>query len=313
MKLQLKLFSLFLLLSCPAALMGADDFISLREADTAPKESGTSFMPKLYKNKIILFGGYHSHIFGYNDQRFVDDDKSDYISTDSEQAGAEYFTTDFSTLSRYLKHVRIGGSVVFYRRGQIDQRTLYAVDDGGSLVIPEETIPADMDQWTSKFWLNFGFFGGYHRKWWGTDLGLTIIVGAYDEKYRRRYNTSGVIEQTKGRGILWNNATVLPNFHLRLGSEEGPHYTFDILRQDYDARYGFIQSKLVFPVVDFFTMKVGAYHYKTNAIFIEPEFSLWGVSLSFKFGTILNYYDKNVKRVGFSESLFYGGSLSYKW
>jgi len=310
MKLHLKLFSIFLILSCPSVLTAADEFISLREADTTTKESGNSFTPKFYKNKIILFGGYHSHIYGYLDQRYVDDDKSDYISTDSEQAGAEYFTTDFSTLSRHLKHVRLGGSVVFYRRGQLDQRTLYAV---ASQSIDEETIPANMDQWTSKFWLNFGFFGGYHRKWWGADLGLTVIVGAYDEKYRLRYNTSGDIVQTSGRGILWNNATVLPNFHLRLGSEKGPHYTFDILRQDYDARYGFIQSKLVFPVVDFFTMKIGAYHYKTNAIFIEPEFSIWGVSLSLKFGTILNYYDKEVRRVGFSESLFYGGSLSYKW
>ena len=308
--MKIKLLLLFVFLISAGALAAEEESGSLKGAEPSSRESGSVFVPKTYTDKILIFGGYHSHIFGYQDQRYVDEDKSDYLSTDSEQAGIEYYTTDFSGLSRYLKHVRMGGSVVFYRRGEYDRKTLYEVV---SQSIPEETVPAEMSQWTSRIWLNFGFFGGYHRKWWGADLGITVLVGAYDEKYRLRYAPDGSTVEAPGRGILWDDTLVLPNFHLRLGSEKGPHYTFDILRQDYDARYGFIQSKLVFPVYHFFTMKVGAYHYRSDAIFIEPEFNVGGFSFSFKFGTILNYYNKDIKSVGFAESLFYGGSFSYKW
>ncbi|PKL40654.1 MAG: hypothetical protein CVV44_03360 [Spirochaetae bacterium HGW-Spirochaetae-1] len=158
-----------------------------------------------------------------------------------------------------------------------------------------------------------GVFLCYHMKWYATDLGITVIARAYDEKYRTKYTGGGFTEEVKGRGLIWDNPKVYPNFYLRLGAESIPHFTLDIFRGDYDARYGIIQTKLIIPIHSLFTMKVGGYLYKTNAFFLEPTVNWEGISVGFKFGSIMNYRNKHIERTGIVDSFFYAGSVAYQW
>lgn len=267
--------------------------------------------PASHKNRIILFGGLHNHFYGYTDKRYVGDDKGDYLSTKAQQIGIEYYTTDFSSLLPELRDARFGGNLAFYRYDEFPSRKLPAVPG----LADEETVPADYFDRVSKFWLNIGFFMGYQKKWYGLDFGLTVVLRAYDEKFREKYvdYDAGTTEQAAGRGLIWDNARIYPNMHLRFGVETSPHFTLDILRGDYDAQYGFVQAKVVIPIISFFTLKLGGYLANTNAFFLEPTFSVYNVSLGIKVGTVLNYRDDHIERAGIEDSLIYSASIAYHW
>lgn len=263
-------------------------------------------LPSDIRNGVTVYGCYTPYLYGYTDLRYVGNDKGDYIKTPSGVGGIEYSTSDFDS----IPCLNVGGNVVFYRRATIDRRSLYAVT---SPAIAAETVPADKGDALGRTFLDLGIFMGIDSRWWGSDLGLVLRMDAYDEKERQKYDPDGNVIDVKGRGWVWDDMRVRMSFFMRLGQEKSPHFTFSVFRENYDPVYGIVQSRIIIPFHDYFSMGVGAYLWKTNAVFLEPSVHFAGVTLTFKAGTIINYRDKQMERVGITDSFIYGGSVSYEW
>jgi len=266
-------------------------------------------------SKITFFGGYHKHLYSYTDERYRGDDKGDYISTDSQQAGLEVYGMVLKGLHPSLEDLRGGLNLNFYRHGKISPRTLYAVPLHS---IDAETVPSGYMDQIQEYFFDIGIFAGIDKKWYAVDLGFTFRVKAINEKVRDKLDPASdpanpTYIEVEGRGVLFEDSSFLPNFFFRLGIEKNPHLTFGIFRENYDPQYGIIQSKIVFPVSSYFTMKLGGYMYKTQSLFLEPLFSFKGFSLGLKAGIIINYNDDELTRVAIADSLFYSASISYEW
>lgn len=261
-------------------------------------------------SRMEVFGGINNHLYGYYDERYVDD-KYDYIKADAMQIGIEYYQSKKISLNPYLDKLRFGTNINFYKHDRLNQKNLDAVE---RLSIAEKTVPEKESDRVSRFHLNLGFFIGYDRKWFGFDFGLTYALKAYYENTRVR-NTQAGTEEVSGRGWTWNpdGASLLPNVYLRLGREKSAHFTLEYLRGDYSPEYGDLQLKVTLPVNQYFALKVGGYTSGTDAAFIQPVFKFKGIELATKMGTIINYQDDHLERVGIQDSLFGNISLSYNW
>jgi hypothetical protein len=273
------------------------------------------------KSRITVWGGAHQHLFGYRDVRYKkgDDDSSqnDYLTTDAQYGGVELYAAGFPGVHRTLKDARFGFSVALYKHDSFSKKTLYAVPTHS---IPEETVPDEtVVERNGKWWANLGVFMGNDGRWVGVDLGVTLRATVINEKTRYKLDpatstpASPTYIETDGRGLLFDDAYVVPNFLFRLGREDIPHFTLSIFRQDYDPAYGSIMSKVVFPVSPFFKMSVGGYLWQTQAGFIEPALCVMGVELSVRAGIIINYPTDELERVGIRESVFMAFALSYNW
>lgn len=275
------------------------------------KEPNFLSLPGLRKNRFNVWGGVHNDLFGYHDQRFIDYDKNAYLMTNSQHFGFEYYKAKDNSLSKIFKELRFGTNISFYHRGEFDAKTLHAVE---SRNIPEEIVPEEKEDRAARYWLNLGVFVGIDKKWFGFDFGLTYSMSAFYEKerdYREEDSSIGVAE---GRGWTWDDdATLYPNLHIRLGEENGMHFVFNILREDYDPIYGIIQTKIVIPISQYFKLSVGGYMYQTDAFFIQPEVTVGSFSLSAKVGTIFNYQDEDIEKVGVQDSLFGSLSIAFEW
>jgi len=273
-------------------------------------------LPGENKNKVLIHGGFHKDLYGYFDERYVGSDQDDYIDKMAYYFSAEFVKSNLSTINSKLKNARIGGNVASYGRGAYAHKNLYAVSGLG---IPAEQIPATERDRTKRIWVNIGFFAGLDYKWFGIDLGLTLKTETYYESYREKYTSSATpdnnaTQKVDGRGWVWDNdSSVVPNLYIRLFPENTFHYTIEILRGAYDPQYGMIVSTLHLPASKYFTMKVGGYHYKSNAVFIEPTFKFKGFDLSVRTGAIISYDSDYLSRVGIEDSLFGAATLSYRW
>jgi hypothetical protein len=137
----------------------------------------------------------------------------------------------------------------------------------------------------------------------------TIIV----EKTRQRLNASGVYEDVKGRGAMFENSSWIMNFYFRLGPEDKPHMVFSVYRDDYDPVYGVFQSKLCFPIGEYFSINAGGYFYKTQSVFLEPGVHFYGVEFSVKAGMIINYQISAISRISIRDSIYGACQISYGW
>ena len=272
------------------------------------------------KSRITVWGGVHQHLYGYRDVRYkkAEDSSSqnDYLTTDAKYGGLELYAAGFPGIHRSLKDARFGFSVALYRHGSFSEKSLYAVPLHS---IPSETVPDEtVVERNGKWWSNIGVFAGNDGKWVGIDLGITLRATVINEKTRYKLDpasnpSSPTYVATDGRGLLFDDAYVVPNFLFRLGREDIPHFTLSVFRQDYDPAYGSVMSKVVFPVSPFFKMAVGGYLWQTQAGFIEPALCLLGVELSARAGIIINYPEEELERVGIKESVFLAFALSYNW
>ncbi len=272
----------------------------------------------LQRNKLMIWGGTHRHLYGYTDSRYIDNgDQSDYIKTDSGQFGLEFYNSDFSYLAQSLKSARIGFNICGYRHDEIRQRTLYAVPLHNIL---EETIPNDNTGFDRnvKWWYYIGFFFGVDKRWYGLDLGLTIKTTIITEKRRKRLapdsdpQNPGYIE-TDGRGEMFDDSGLVLNGLLRLGIEDKPHFTLSAFRANYDPLFGALQGKISFPMNRYFSINIGGYLWQTQAPFVEPVFTIKGVSMGYKAGVIINYHDEELEKANIKDSLFHSISLAYEW
>lgn len=277
----------------------------------------------LLKNKILIWGGIHNHLYGYTDQRYKEyddngkkNDQGDYIKTDAKHFGFEFYLSDFSHISPKLKVGKAGINFSGYIHDRIPERNLYAIPSHN---ISEEIKPGKTESEQHGKWrYNLGFFIGTDMKWWNFDIGLTYAVTFIKEKDREKLdpdsdpNNPTYIE-TEGRGIMADKSKIVPNFFIRLGLENSPHFTFSIFREDYDPEYGALMAKIIFPIGSYLRFNMGGYLWQTQAAFIEPVISYKGVSLGFRTGLIINYHDDDLQKVGIQDSLFYSCSLSYEW
>ena len=263
---------------------------------------------------FMIYGGYHNHLYGYTNRRYLGSDKSDYIITDSEQGGIEFCKSDLTFIYKDLVDARFGMNIAYYRFGKIGTRNLYAVPGHD---IPAETVPTSNAS-RSKYYLKPGFFVGYGMRWIGIDIGFTLNLKYYNEEHRQELlpgstPAAPLFVTVKGRGLLLDKSGWRPNFYFRMGPENMPHFVFSVFRENYDPVYGYCQMYLVFPVSQYFGMNVGGYLAPCQSMFFEPVVKMWGISLGLRCGTMLNYHDDNLERVGVKDTLFYMVSASYAW
>jgi hypothetical protein len=255
----------------------------------------------------------HQHLYTYTDRRYSGYDQGDYIKSQAFLLGLEYWQTDLSSVVPSFKDVRFGTTFAFYNRAEFESRKLDAIDYteyGTEYHIDEETVPDDKDEAAGHSWINIGFFAGIDKKWIAFDLGLTLSVSMYDEK-TREYKDGTTRE---GRGYTYDDdKTIYPNLHIRLGREESAHFVFNVLREDYDPIYGVINMYVYFPMSSFFSLSVGGYTYQTDAIFIQPALKFGNFKTALKLGTVINYQDSHLDKVGITDTLFANLSVKYEW
>lgn len=272
------------------------------------------------KSRVIVWGGAHDHLFGYRDVRYKkgDDDSSqyDYLTTDARYAGLEVYITGFEKINKSMKDTRFGFSTALYRHGSFSEKDLYAVPAHG---IPAETVPPETEiARKGKWWGIIGAFVGNDGKWIGVDLGISLRFTIINEDTRYKLDPASnpsnpTYVKTDGRGLLFDDSYVVPNLFLRFGIEQLPHFTFSIFRDDFDPAYGCIMSKIVFPLSQYFKIAAGGYLWQTQAAFLEPTVSLFGIALSVRAGIIINFPEEELDRVGIKESVITAFSLSYNW
>ncbi len=269
------------------------------------------WLPGVGKNKVYFYGGLGNRIYGYQDRRYTDlSDQGDYLKKMTQLVGIEFHKTDLSSISQDLKDIRLGANIFFNHHSSFNQKTLYAVP---SKYIPEEEVFEDKEDSYGRYWLNMGFFAGVNKKWYGLDVGLTYTTKAMYEEKRDHANPEGVIEEIDGRGWVWEDSGLELNFYARLGLEESINISLSYLRENYDPLYGKLMTKIHIPVFEYFSLNIGGYLYSTNAVFLEPAFVYGDFSLLLKVGTVINYNDDDITRVGIADSLFGGLSVSYEW
>lgn len=292
-------------------------------------QTGTDFLwdelfaPGIQINKIMLWGGFHKHLYGYIDQRYRknenddnQDNQGDYISLNSQYYGLELYITDFSNIVPDLKDLKFGTNIAGYQHGEIKQRTLYSVPLHN---IPEETVPNENEpELNGKIWANIGVFVGLDKKWIELDIGVTLITTIVEEKKREKLDPNSDPEnptyiKTEGRGLLFDEGKVRLNALFRLGQEKKPHMTISAYRHNYDPVYGAVMGKVCIPLFSFIQFNIGGHLWQTQSIFIEPLLIVKGVALGVMAGVILNYQEKELERVGLEDSIFYSCSISYMW
>ncbi len=276
----------------------------------------------LRKNRIKIWSGFHNYLYGYEDRRYASsdpdwEDQGDYIKTDSQYYGMELVFADFSGMTRVFRDARFGLNICVLRHGDVSSRELYAVPGHG---IPRETIAGDIyDYDTNEKWLtNAGLFMGFDKMWYAVDLGLTLTATIIDEKEREKLSPSSdpsnpEYVKGKGRGLMFDESGVSPNFFFRFGPEEKPNFTLSVFRDDYDPIYGIAIVKVRFPLGSYFMINVGGYLHQTEAIFLEPVITIGSFSLGGRAGLIVNFNDDHFQKAGIKDSAFYAFSLGFKW
>jgi hypothetical protein len=275
------------------------------------------FVSGLRKNRIMAWSGFHNYLYGYEDQRYLNGDSGDYIKTDSQYYGIELVFADFSDMQNIFRDARLGLNICVLRHGDISSRVLYAVPGHD---IPQETIAGNIYDYDTneKWWTNAGIFVGLDKKWYAVDFGLTLKATVIDEKEREKLDPGSdpsdpVYTRGKGRGLMFDESGVSPNFFFRFGPEEKPNFTLSVMREDYDPLYGIAVVKVRFPLTGFFMINFGGYLHQTEAVFLEPVVNIGQFSIGARAGLIVNYNDDNFEKAGISDSAFYAFSLAFKW
>ncbi len=263
-------------------------------------------------SKIKITGGFLQDVFGYTDKRYKDTtDQGDYILTNGYFTGIEFYATDFSRISKRLEDTRFGMNLTVFHRGGVKQRSLYGV---AAQSIDQEEVPVDSDsKLQSESFFDLGFFGGVVKKWYGLESGITVRLKFKNEKTREKYDTNNDVVSVEGRGLLLNDSDWWFNFYFRLGIETAPHYTISVARDGYDPRYGLVESKIHLPINNYFTMNIGGTHYKADSLSLEPILTISDFEIAVKGGTIIDYNNEEITKVGLLNSLYCNLSISYKW
>lgn len=277
-------------------------FIILTTMNLSAQDVQTQNSGKETLHTLSVYTGYHKHIYGYEDYRYVASDKGDYISALAGYAGVEYERKGLKGIDpQWEDNIMLGGNLNFYMQDKFSQKTLYAVP---SLDIEEELIPKNQDDRESRFQLSFGFFVGYDNDWAALAGGLTAKLSGYDETVRLKYAPDGSIVDSDGRGWVWDDSILLPNFYFRFGWVEYPHLVLELYRENYDPGYGSLQGKLNIPASKNVHIAIGGSFWETSSVFLEPSLHFDAWSIAIRAGTVINYYDDDLSRVGVLEGFY---------
>jgi len=276
----------------------------------------TSGLWCLGAQELTTFGGYHTQLFGYKDQRYLDtSDQGDYLKTLSLYAGTEFVQKGIKTDDPGSMNIVLGAGVLLAVQNGFEPRELYQVTNSANVVVVKaETIASNPTDKAAKFQLNGSLFGGYTSEWWGAEGGLSVFIKGQEEKVRLKRDANNNTVEGVGRGwVFGDGSLVLPNLRLRLGSEGLPHFVASLYRGHYDPGYGAFQARVVLPFDKAFTLQVGGSLFQTSSIFVEPMVGLGNYTVSVRAGTILNYNDPAFTRVGIFEGAFVSGSVGVRW
>lgn len=263
-----------------------------------------------YAQDLLVFGGYHTQLYGYTDPRYIGNDKGDYLKAFGWFTGAEYNQTKIPTGIGALEHLSLGAAANLFVQNEFTSKSLYPVTNP---VIAAQTILSDPVDRAARFQLGISAFGGFQEDWWGAEAGLSVFLKGYNETSRLKYDPTGTIVNADGRGWVFDNSLILPNFKLRIGAPSIPHFILYLFRGEYDPIYGVFGGKVVVPLKGFGAIIVGGSLYQTASIYLEPMFSISGMDFSIRTGTVLNYYDSAFTRVGIFEGAFLSGSVQFHW
>jgi hypothetical protein len=263
----------------------------------------------LSAQQLLTFGGYHTELHGYTDDRYVGDDKGDYLKTSAWYGGVDYLQRHVVSDVPELQNFVLGAAGNLYVQDNFAMRSLYAV---ASQSIPAQTILSDPVDRAGRFQLTMSGFAGFEDDWWGAEAGLSVFLKGFNEQTRQKYDSSGGIINVTGRGWVFDSSVILPNFQFRIGPEKIPHMVFSLFRGDYDPNYGAFMARVVIPMA-FGGFDVGGTLYQTASIFVEPSLKMGNVDAAVRVGTVLNYYDSSFTRVGIFEGAFISGSLNFRW
>jgi hypothetical protein len=273
----------------------------------------------------MVWGGVHKQLYGYTDKRYktqsgsssedIKRDQGDYIAVNAMTGGMELCLSDFSEVNSMLEDGKFGFNICYYHHDRIPQRTLYAVPAYG---ITSEAVPATESQMIERSWVNTGFFIGVDKKWFEIDFGLTVKTTIINEKSREKLDPAStpanpIYVQTKGRGAIFDDSSIIGNFYFRLGLENRPHFVFSVYREDYDPVYGVAQVKLCFPISKYFEFDTGGYVHKTQSIFVEPIVKVAGIELGVETGLIINYGNDAKMKTGIRDCVYGSIKMAYAW
>jgi hypothetical protein len=273
--------------------------------------ASTSFC--LQAQELTTFGGYHTQLFGYTDNRYVDADKGDYLKSLAWYAGSEFIQHGFQTAYPESAHVVLGAALLLYEQAGFSPKDLYQVVSS-SVNIAAQTVPANLKDRSAKFQFTASGFGGWEDEWWGAEGGLSVFVKGSDETVRLMYAADGTVVNGPGRGwVFGDGSLILPNFKLRFGTLTLPHFTLALFRGNYDPNYGALQALVTLPFSPSFALQAGGSFFQTSSLFVEPMVTFDTYTVSVRAGTILNYNDAAFTRVGIFEGAFLSGSLGVRW
>lgn len=280
--------------------------------------------------EIVVSASQGKAIAGYNDPRYVADDKSDYLKSNAISGNVDFvinvpfkpgdsaFEQNFKELFTDLDFLRFGG--------QLTGRTIL---EGQSIFIPRTNAPINAEEvrrtLPSATQPGFGFFFGVGGPSIVIDLGVNISAPIEYEGSRTRrlidangnllLDASGnaLTEQVPGRGGSFGAVVALPTFKLLWGARNNLQFAVSAGRDTFAFHRDYIQTYFRVPIVSFLKLDFGAGLYPTASIFLQPNIEMGPVTVGLRGGISLNYYDSEIKRVSLVDAIYFGGSLSARF
>lgn len=296
-------------------------------ADTA-KEPMSDSPPEKLADRFEIFAAFArgNKLVGYNDPRYVANDKTDYLQSDAMTANLEF-------TARVPYRVRSGNNsaladifdgVDLLRFG--GQVTGWSILSGPGISIPKIGAPVNSDAVSAKINTatrpGLGFFMGVGKQNFEVDLGFTVSVSIENEGPRTKYviNSAGIVqtdasgnpltEQVPGRSAGISDAFVLPTFRFVWGQRNNLQFFVSAGREQFEFQRDYLQTYFRLPVAGFFKLDLGIGLFPNATFFLQPNFEFGRLMIGLRGGIALNYYVPELRRVGLSDSLYLGASVS---
>lgn len=302
----------------------ADKLAELPPAQTQPGEAP----PPQLADRFEIFASYAkgSKLAGYNDPRYLANDKTDYLKSDAMTANLEF-------TARVPYRVRSGNNsaladifdgVDFLRFG--GQITGWSVLTGPSINIPKTGSPINGDAVTANINAasrpGLGFFFGVGKNSFEVDFGLTVSLAFANEGARTRYvtNAAGVVqtdasgnyltEQVPGRGMFISDAFVLPTFRFVWGQRNNLQFFVSAGREQFEFQRDYLQTYFRLPIATWLKLDLGIGLFPSATFFLQPNLEFKGFTIGLRGGFALNYYAPELRKVSPADSLYLGASVS---
>lgn len=338
--LLMRKIALFMLFQASIPLMAQKEIKSLKKKEQAVEtksvvnikelpgsgQSNSETQSKPFKEKYELYISFAQgkRLVGYEDPRYISEDKSDYLKSGAMTGNMEFTvkmaqriksSTHDSPLQSIFtgtEYLRVGGQIIGWS-------TL----NGSSISIPKTGPPmngipvnASLEAATRP---GIGFFFGFGGKDFEIDFGLITLLAFEREGNRTRRiidsngNDTGNTEEVPGRGLFIANAFVLPTFRLSYGEPNNLQFFISAGRETFEFHKDYLQSYFRIPSADFLSIDVGVGLFPNATLFVQPNVSLSVVTIGLRGGISLNHYTSELKRVSLTDAIYFACSVSSKF